>query len=95
MSKKDFKGSFGDLLGGKGKEPAMREDTSKPSATHPKEEKKEIRATFIVDSELLDKIKAISYWERTQIKDSVHHAFSSFIDNYEKEHGKVKSIPQR
>ena len=55
----------------------------------------ETRATFIVNEELLEKLKAIAYWERIQIKEVVNKAFSEAINKYEKKNGPVKKIPNK
>ena len=39
----------------------------------------EIRATFIVKESLLEKIKAVAYWERVQIKTVVNDALESYL----------------
>lgn len=99
MSKKDFSGGLSSLLG---EGPIQRKETRgrKPSAT-PREITKtsqegtkqgETRATFIVREELLEKLKAIAYWERSQIKETVNRALQEYISSYEKEKGKVKPI---
>lgn len=52
----------------------------------------EIRATFIVNEGILEKIKSISYWERIKIKQVVNEALNEYITKYEKKQGKVKEI---
>lgn len=52
----------------------------------------DIRATFIVNEEKLNKIKAISFWERTSIKNAVNYAFELLITKYEKANGAVKPL---
>ena len=49
----------------------------------------ETRATFIVGIELLDKIKAIAYWDRVQLKDVINNA----LEDYAKK-SKVKPRPE-
>ena len=44
----------------------------------------EIRATFIVKTELLEKLKAIAHYERTLIKYTVEKALEEAIAKYEK-----------
>lgn len=98
MSKKDFKGGLDSLLG----------DNEKPKRGRPKTQDKEItkssqegtkvnetRATFIVNEELLDKLKAIAYWERSLIKDEINKALESRVEKYEKKNGAVKPIPKK
>lgn len=47
----------------------------------------EDRATFIVNLDLLDKVKAIAYWNRTMIKEVVNEAFTQYVEKYEAENG--------
>jgi hypothetical protein len=37
------------------------------------------RATFIVNEDLLEKVKNVAYWERKQIKDVVEEALESHV----------------
>ena len=48
---------------------------------------KEIRATFIVSEELHERLKAIAYFERENIKDSLDKALNDFISRYERVNG--------
>jgi len=58
MTKKSFKTSFDDLLGqGRAETPKVEQDIKL----------KEIKSTFVVKCDHLDKIKAISYMERKMI----------------------------
>jgi hypothetical protein len=41
--------------------------------------KKETRATFIVNEDLLEKMKSLAYWDRVLIKDIVNTAFESTL----------------
>lgn len=40
----------------------------------------ETRATFIMKEDILEKLKALAYWERLQIKDLVEEMVVSYID---------------
>ena len=53
----------------------------------------ETRATFIVKEEALEKIKAIAYWDRQNIKDIVQLAIDAYIKEYEKAKGAVQPLP--
>jgi hypothetical protein len=55
----------------------------------------ETRATFIVNEELLEKLKAIAYWERLLIKDVFNSAMEEAVSKYEKKHGEIKPIPKK
>ncbi|SOE22564.1 hypothetical protein SAMN06298216_2987 [Spirosomataceae bacterium TFI 002] len=54
---------------------------------------KETRATFLVNEELLDKLKAIAYWDRLLIKDVVDRALQDVVTKYERKNGNIKPIP--
>ena len=55
----------------------------------------ETRATFIVNEDLLEKLKAIAYWERSLIKDVINTALQDTVVKYEKKSGAVKPIPKK
>jgi hypothetical protein len=55
----------------------------------------ETRATFILNEDLLEKLKAIAYWERQLIKEVVNEALLGVVTNYEKKHGQIKPIPKK
>ena len=99
MAKKSFSGGLNSLLG---------DTKSTEVAAEPKAEKKEItktsqigtkeketRATFIVQEDLLEKMKAVAYWDRTLIKDIVNNAFEDYLSRYEKKNGEVKEVPKK
>lgn len=56
---------------------------------------KETRATFIVNEDLLDKLKAIAYWDRKLIKEVVDVALQDAVSKYEKKNGNIKQIPKK
>ena len=99
MSKKNFTGGLNSLLG---------EQTEKPKRGRPVTQTKEItkssqegtkenetRATFIINEELLEKLKAIAYWDRCLIKDVVNTALQDVVAKYEKKNGEIKPIPKK
>ena len=99
MSKKSFTGGLNSLLG---------DQTDKPKRGRPKTSTKEItkssqegtkenetRATFIVNEELLDKLKAIAYWDRLLIKDVINTALQDAVNKHEKKSGEIKPIPKK
>jgi hypothetical protein len=47
------------------------------------------RATFIVSEDLLEKIKALAYWERKEIKTVVEEAFRNHLEGKD-----IKPIPR-
>ena len=52
----------------------------------------ERRKTYIVNTELSEKIDAIAYWERLSLKDVVHDAFTDKVAKYEKKNGTLKNM---
>ena len=99
MSKKDFTGGLNSLLGDQPEKPKRgRPKTSTRVVTKSSQEgtkEKETRATFIVNEELLDRLKAIAYWDRVLIKDVVNTALQEIVAKYEKKNGDIKPIPKK
>ena len=99
MSKKDFTGGLNSLLGDRPEKPkrgrpvTQTKEITKSSQEGTKE--KETRATFIVNEELLDKLKAIAYWDRKLIKEVVDTALQEAVVKYEKKNGDIKPIPNK
>lgn len=91
MSKKKFTGpgfTINELLADRKEEaPAPKpKDATKPG---------EVRATFIVNKEALEKLKAVAYWDRILIKDVINTALEEAIARYEKKNGVINPIPKR
>jgi len=99
MSKKTFTGGLSSLLGDQPEKPKVGrpvtqfKEITKSSQEGTKEN--ETRATFIVNEELLEKLKAIAYWDRLLIKDVINTALQEAVAKYEKKNGAVKSIPTK
>ena len=99
MSKKDFTGGLNSLLGDQPEKPkrgrpvTQTKEITKSSQEGTKE--KETRATFIVNEDLLEKLKAIAYWDRVLIKDVVNTALQEIVAKYEKKNGEIKPIPKK
>lgn len=95
MSKKNFKQGLSSLL------PDPQEPTAPPQAetstkrAQDKKQSQETRATFILDIETLEKIKALAYWERKQIKTTIAEALETYLEAYEAKHGKIKPQPKK
>jgi len=102
MSKKNFKGGLDSLLQPsvpvsepktetppqkKGRPKTVTKEITKSSQDGTKEG--ETRATFIVKEELLEKLKAVAYWERVMLKDILNTILQEYIDKY-----KVKPRPE-
>lgn len=99
MSKKDFTGGLNSLLGEQPEKPkrgrpvTQTKEITKSSQEGTKE--KETRATFIVNEDLQEKLKAIAYWDRVLIKDVVNTALQEIVAKYEKKNGDIKPIPKK
>ena len=99
MSKKNFTGGLNSLLGDQQEKPkrgrpvTQTKEITKSSQEGTKEN--ETRATFIINEELLDKLKAIAYWDRCLIKDVVNTALQDVVAKYEKKNGEIKPIPKK
>lgn len=89
MSKKNFTSGLDSLLGG------SKEAKPTPRANTPKEGLKgtDTRATFVLEEQVLEKIKAVAYWERRLIKEVVTEALLNYLSEYEKKKGEVKPRP--
>jgi hypothetical protein len=96
MSKKNFTGGLNSLLGDQPDKPKRgRPVTQTKEITKSSQEgtkRKETRATFIVNEDLLDKVKAIAYWDRVLIKDVINTALQRTVAEYEKKSGAIKPI---
>ena len=105
--KKNFTGGLSSLLGENPSQPELKSAVNSTHSESAKPDKPaikttrqgtkvgEARATFIVNEATQEKIKAIAYWERLQIKDVIDEALSSYVLSYERKNGAVKSIPKR
>jgi hypothetical protein len=99
MSKKNFTGGLNSLLGDqpekakRGRPVTQTKEITKSSQEGTKEN--ETRATFIINEELLEKLKAIAYWDRILIKEVVNTALQEAVDKYEKNNGEIKTIPTK
>jgi len=99
MSKKNFTGGLNSLLGDqpdrvkRGRPVTQIKEITKSSQEGTKEN--ETRATFIINEELLEKLKAIDYWDRCLIKDVVNTALQETVSKYEKKNGDIKPIPKK
>ena len=84
MTKKDFTGGLSSLMGDRaektkrGRPVTQTKEVTKSSQQGTKEN--ETRATFIINEELLDKLKAIAYWDRLLVKDVLNIALQEYVD---------------
>lgn len=99
MSKKNFTRGLNSLLGDqpdklkRGRPVTQTKEITKSSQEGTKEN--ETRATFIVNEDLLEKLKAIAYWDRVLIKDVVNNALEETVGKYEKKKGAIKPVPKK
>ena len=99
MSKKNFTGGLNSLLGDQPEKPkrgrpvTQTKEITKSSQEGTKEN--ETRATFIINEDLLEKLKAIAYWDRVLIKDVVNTALQDTVAKYEKKKGDIKPVPKK
>ena len=99
MSKKNFTGGLNSLLGDQPEKPkrgrpvTQTKEITKSSQEGTKEN--ETRATFIINEELLEKLKAIAYWDRVLIKDVINTALQEAVAKHEKKSGEIKPIPKK
>ena len=97
--KKSFAGGLSSILGDQPQQPRRgRPRTNFREITKSSQEGvrlNETRATFIIREDLLDKIKAIAYWDRLTIKQFMDSALSGAIESWEDADGSIKPIPKR
>lgn len=99
MSKKNFTGGLSSLLGDqpekikRGRPVTQTKEITKSSQEGTKEN--ETRATFIINEDLLEKLKAVAYWDRMLIKEVVNNALQEAISKYEKKNGVIKPAPKK
>jgi hypothetical protein len=99
MSKKNFTGGLNSLLGDQPEKPkrgrpiTQTKEITKSSQEGTKEN--ETRATFIINEDLLDKLKAMAYWDRLLIKEVVDTALQDAVAKYEEKNGAIKPIPKK
>lgn len=84
MAGKTFKGGMDSLLGGakdstkkRGRPKVNVREITKTSQAGTKPG--ETRATFIMNEDQLEKVKAIAYWDRVSIKDVLSHALDDYL----------------
>ncbi len=67
---KSLKGGLDGILGGT---PEKRNKSIEQEVSH--------RATFVIDKNQHEKLKALAWWKRKQIKDVLHDALSQYFDS--------------
>ena len=89
MAKKNFKGGLDSLLQNTTGANQYLTTTLSPQISNSKPN--ELRATFIVREDYLEKIKAVAYWDRILVKDVMNLALGQYLEKY----GSVKSIDRK
>ncbi|MCM1153066.1 MAG: hypothetical protein NC328_05380 [Muribaculum sp.] len=74
--------------------PARRRSVGRPPKGTKREKSDEVRATFIVDPELLRKVKYISFAEECLMKEVVDRALWDYIKSWEESNGKIR-LPRK
>lgn len=70
-------------------EAKRRQNVGRPRKDASGYKAEETRATFIVDPELIRKVKFISLVESTLLKDVISDALTTYIEAWESENGKI------
>lgn len=71
-----------------------RQNVGRPRRGESAKKTDEIRATFIVDPEIVRKLKYVSLVEGSLLKDIIGSALTSYLDNWEAENGKIR-LPKK
>jgi len=79
MSKKDFSGGLDVLLGGDSPKETPKREITKTSQIGTKPN--ETRATFIINEDTLENLKALAWFERKTIKQVLNEALQGYIKN--------------
>ena len=71
----------------------VKEDTPETNVLEDlKDSEGETRATLILNEVVINKFKAISYWDRVPLKVIMDDALSVFLNLYEEKNGKIKPL---
>ncbi len=79
MSKKDFSGGLSTVLGEDKAPETTKRGITKTSQIGTKPN--ETRATFIVNEDILEDLKALAWYERKKIKQVLNEALQGYIKN--------------
>jgi len=80
MAKKNFSSGIDSLF----TSPNLEQEKKQEAVSH-ENEVEQTRTTLIVNIDTYEKIKAIAYWERKQIKDIVEKSFNLVLNLYNSE----------
>lgn len=71
-------------------EAKRRQNVGRPRKGETGKQTNEVRATFIVDPEVVRKLKYVSLAEGSLLKDVIAEALNSYLDTWESENGKIR-----
>lgn len=71
-------------------EAKRKENVGRPKKGEVAKKPQEIRATFIVDPDLVRKVKYISLVEGTLLKDVINEALNNYVDGWEEKNKKIR-----
>lgn len=75
-------------------EAKRRQNVGRPRKGETGSKSEEVRATFIVDPEVVRKLKYISLVESNLLKDVISEALTSYIESWESENGRIR-LPKK
>ncbi len=84
MSKKDFSGGLSTVLGEDKAPETTRRGVTKRGVTKTSQigtKPNETRATFIINEDILEDLKALAWFERKSIKQALNEALQGYIKN--------------
>lgn len=53
------------------------------------------RFSIVLPIEILDKLRAVAYWNNLSVKEVITQFLESGIDRYQKRHGEIKPVPSK
>lgn len=80
MAKKNFSGGIDSLF-----QDSQKEAKTEINMTNENQPPEIARTTIIIHTETYEKIKALAYWERMQIKDIIEKSFKLLLNQYSSE----------
>lgn len=92
MAKKDLSSLVNGIIGNNNNDTDSTQQTiEKKSVGRPKKDnsKEETRATFVIEKDLLRKIKFIAVADDCLLKDIVNKSLETYIDKWEQERGEI------
>ena len=53
------------------------------------------RFSIVLPIEILDKLRAVAYWNNMSVKDVITQFLESGLERYVKKHGEIKPVPDK